>query len=248
MSSSPSSSGATEYEVSYVLPEPFDCEKLENSSSIVFDADYNGKAYSVKGFTLTVMAKNEHEMKEKANKKAERLVQNMTLKGRGYVKYVYEGFRTKTPNASGRRTLRKEFTGSYHIRAMIDKLDLNSNQAISSIMQNDQDMQRYHVRLAKEAEENGQYANMYKELFQVIEKEILLKDYNKYKSLRDALSHQTELDRAKPKVEKYFGKRRYDFTTNDEFDHNSTKNRENLKKDAEDLKDVVIEHLDINLR
>lgn len=84
---------------------------------------------------------------------------------------------------------------------------------------------------------------MYRELFQVIEKETGLPCYKKYKSLRHALSHQRPVVDAEKAVITHFGSGWYDFTATHEFDHNSKKNRENLKKDADDLKKIVIAHL-----
>jgi hypothetical protein len=254
-SSSPSpssSSGPIEWEVSYVLPEPFSCEKLENSSFIVFDAqcDVKTKSHSIKGFTETVTAQNEDEMLEMANTQAERLAQIMSVKALGHVNYAYKGFSPKNQNAQGSKTIRKSVTAVSHTRQMIDELNLNSNQKIGSIMQNDEDtnIQLYHARLAIEAEENRQYANMYRELFQVIEKETGLPCYKKYKSLRAAISHQREVSRAENDVITHFGAGHYDFTANQEFDHNSKKNREHLKIDADDLKKVAIAYLIAKLR
>jgi hypothetical protein len=244
-SSSSSQSAAKQYEVSYSLPEEFHCEKYENSSSIVFDTEPSDKkGYKIKGFTITVTAENEEEILEKANTQAERLVQIMSFKSLGHVKYSYEGYHQKT-SAGTARTVRKKFTGVYHIQPMIDELNLKSNQAISSIMQNDEEtnMQLYHFRLAIGAEENRQYANMYRELFQVIEKETGLQNYQKYKALRHAISHQRPVDRAENAVITHFGAGRYNFTPNHEFDHNSKKNREHLKEDAGDLKQAVIKYL-----
>src|SRR5687767_6730972 len=83
----------TEYEVSYNLPEPFDCEELEDSSSIEFKTKLgkNTKPYTITGFTITVSAQNEDEMLEMANTQAERLTQIMSVKALGHVKYAYEG-------------------------------------------------------------------------------------------------------------------------------------------------------------
>ncbi len=132
--------------------------QLENSSSVVFDASYdtNTKSYNIKGFTITVNADKEEEMFEKANTQAERLAQIMTVKSLGYVDYYYQGHQPKNPQPSGTSTVRAGVTGRYHKRQMIDELTLNSNQKISSIMQNDEEtnMQLYHARLAIEAEEN----------------------------------------------------------------------------------------------
>jgi hypothetical protein len=259
MSSSPT--GTTEYEVSYSLPEAFDCNQLENSSSIVFDAEYidETKAYRIKGFTITVTAENESDMLEQANRQAERLAQIMTLKTLGHVKYTYEGHSRRTP--WGTKLVTKQFTARYHIRGRpIDELNLNSNQKINSIMQDDEptNILLYHFRLAMEAEENRQYANMYRELFQVIERDGEKKelgefqvDYPKYKSLRAVISHQKHLGWAPGQVKEYFDEKRegseekeerYEFL-NAEFNHNSKKNRDHLKEDAGALKKVVIEYL-----
>lgn len=251
-SSSPSASGATEWEVSYSLPEPFDCEKLEDSPSIVFrtESDKQTKPHKITGFTVTVTAQNEDEMLELANTQAERLAQIMSVKAPGYVKYAYEGRSPKNPQASGgTKTVRKDCTALYHRRQMIDELNLTSNQKISSIMQNDEDtnIKLYHARLAIEAEENRQYSNMYRELFQVIEKETGLQDYKMYKSLRNAISHQKPVKDAEKDVKNHFPSGWYEFT-NHEFNHNSKKNREHLKKDAGDLKGIVITELIKKLR
>jgi hypothetical protein len=254
-SSSPSpssSSGPIEWEVSYSLPEPFDCEELEDSPSIEFKTKLgnNTKPHTITGFTVSVTAQNEDEILEIANTQAERLVQIMTVKSLGHVNYAYQGYSPKNPNASGSKTIRKSVTAVLHTRQMIDELNLNSNQKISSIMQNDEDTNilLYHARLAIEAEENRQYANMYRELFQVIEKETGLPCYKKYKSLRAAISHQREVSRAENDVITHFGAGHYDFTANHEFDHNSKKNRKNLKIDADNLKKVAIAYLIAKLR
>lgn len=217
----------------------------------MFDAEYNDKTkiYSIKGFTVTVTAANEKEMKEKADKEAEQGAQILTLKRLSYVKHRYEGYSRRT--SRGTKLVAKQFIVRYNIQAStIDELNLNSNQAISPLMQKDKDfkMQTYHFYRAMEAEENRQYANMYRELFQVIEKEKEMPWYKKYKSLRDAVSHQDELKRAMPKVQKYFDEERYDFTENKEFDHSSKKNREHLKEDAGNLKKLVISYLKIKLQ
>jgi hypothetical protein len=254
-SSSPSpssSSGPIEWEVSYSLPEPFDCEELEDSPSIEFKTKLgkNTKPYTINGFNVTVTAQNEDEILEMANTQVERLVQIMTVKSLDHVNYAYQGYSPKNQPVSGTKTVTRGWGFPFNTRQMIDELNLNSNQKISSIMQNDEDtnIQLYHARLAIEAEENRQYANMYRELFQVIEKETGLPNYKKYKSLRDAISHQKYLDRAMGDVITYFGPGRYDFTTNQEFNHNSKNNREHLKEDAGDLKGIVITHLIGKLR
>ena len=56
----------------------------------------------------------------------------------------------------------KDLITRYHIRTLIDELNLSSNQAIDSIMQIDEDTntQLYHIRLAMEAEEKFQDTNM----------------------------------------------------------------------------------------
>jgi hypothetical protein len=186
-------------------------------------------------------------MLEKTNTQAERLAQIMTVKSIGYVSYTCDGYNKKT---SGRKTVHKDFASSYHNRQMIDELNLNKNKAISSIMQNDEDtnIQLYHARLAIGAEGHLRFADMYRELFQVIEKETGLPCYKKYKSLRHALSHQRPVVDAEKAVITHFGAGWYDFTATHEFDHNSKKNRENLKKDADDLKKIVIAHLIGKLR
>jgi hypothetical protein len=67
-------------------------------------------------------------------------------------------------------------------------------------------------------------------LYTVI-KEKTTNNNKKYKFLRDALSHD-ELDRAKQKVEEYFGSGYFDFSSNDQFDFTSQKNSQNLQIEA----------------
>lgn len=131
-----------EYRVSYVLPEHFGCEKLEKSSSIEFDTDYiNEKnAYEIKGFSITVTAENEEEMLKKANAQAERLVQVMTVKSLGYVKYYQHGYSQKV--SADRTIVGVRLRSRYHMRQTIDQLNLEANQAIRSIMDNDENQYR----------------------------------------------------------------------------------------------------------
>lgn len=228
----PSPYGKTEWKVEYTLPEPCDCTEIEGSPSIEITTKFDKKIKpnSITGFAITVIGEYEDEILENANKQAERLAQIITVKSRGYVTATLDGYRVKTGTNPDKWNVLKIRSALYHIRQTIE-LDLN-NKALISIIQNNEDtnLQFHHASLAIGAEESRQFADMYRELFQVIEKEKGLQDYCKYKSLRDAISHQKKLDWAKDDVEKYFGKGRYDFTPNDEFDHDSHKNRENLKK------------------
>jgi len=85
-----------------------------------------------------------------------------------------------------------------------------------------------------------------KELFQIIEKDKGFKDYDKYKALRDALSHQRPVQHAEKEVNKYFPDG-YEFN-NHEFNHLSENNRVNLRKDAEDFEQSVIPQLNGKLQ
>jgi hypothetical protein len=242
--------GVTDWKVEYTLSEPCDCTEIKDSQSIEFKTKFDKKIKpnSITGFSIIVNGENEDEILEKANKQAERLAQIMTVKSRGYVTATLDGYIVKTGTNPDRWSVLKKISPRYHIRQTIE-LDLN-NKVIISIIENDEDtnLQLHHASLAMGAEESRRFADMYRELFQVIEKEEEVKDYCKFKSLRNALSHQRKLDRAKPKVEKYFGKGRYDFTANDEFDHNSSKNMENLKEDANDLKSIVMSDLSTKMQ
>jgi len=122
---------------------------------------------------------------------------------------------------------------------------------ISSI-KNDlpQNLQFHHASLGLRAEHVELYDVMVRELYQVIEldKSTLPNECATYEPMRHALSHPGELQaNTKRALENNFGKDHFEFTKGDQLDPTSPKNKDHLRTIANDLKRIVIDHLNKKL-
>ena len=253
MASSSAPYGVTEWRVGYNLSEPCGYTNIQDCPSIEFRTEFERRITPnrITGFTITVVGEYEEEVLTRTNKQAKRLAHIMTVRSGNYVTPTLTGYCVRTdperrPDTE-RWQLNRMMIGVYDILQDIE-LDLNHNTIIS-ILQNDDEFnqQLHHGSLAIGSEEIRQYENMITQFFQVIEKDTALQDYDKWKGLRDTLSHQEKLYKAKSEVEKWFGVGSFDFTANDEFDHDSYKNLERVKLEASNFKRFIMTYLNARI-
>jgi hypothetical protein len=263
VSSSSSSSPSqiiTDWIVGYKLLEPCGYSNIKNSPTIklITEVDEHTQAKQITDFLIRV--DNESSAEEairKANPQAKRLVDIMTFRYEKSIRYYYNGINKKIVGSNPERwTVETQLTIiNQHLKGI--DLDLTDN-AIVQMIQKDDDINHrlHHASLAREAEELKIFAIMFTELFQVIEgeKNRVGKDYDKYKALRDALSHRV-LDPNRPAmigIKTHYPPNTFEFTPftqlqpsapRYEFNYNSDKNMKVLEAEAKKLKGDAMSYL-----
>lgn len=229
----------------YRLSDKIEYTKIQNSSDVELQTTTDQQKRTITGFVILLNGAIETEVLAEADRRASRVTNILNVESGRFVRHNQIGYMKKT--ATGWTTT-SSYTASYSVRAHVD-IDL-SKPKIANLITSEDDInqQCHHASLALRSEELQQYETMTTELFQVIEKESSLQDWPKYKALRDALSHQKPVQRAKSQIERYFEIGYFDFSQSDEFDHNSPKNMKNLKVEAHTLKGIVMQHLKSKLQ
>lgn len=244
-----------------MLSEPCDCVKITNSPSIEFISctvgDSKGtKAERITGFNIKFYGESdEQKIRSEADQQAKRLTDIIAFKSKMRVLYNYDGISKKIATNPDRWLLTKDGVFSYHIRELIQELDLTDNAIAPRIVNADDVTHRlHHASLALGAEELRLYAYMVTEFFQVIEEEDdqkkkAIPDYWKYSSLRDVLSHRPlDPTRAMKWVKQYYlPPNDFEFTPTNEFDFNSAKNIKLIESEAKKLKGVAMSYLNTRI-
>lgn len=210
------------------------------------------KAERITGFNIKFYGESdEQKIRREADQQAKRLADIISFKSKMRVLYNYDGNSKKIGTNPDRWLLTKDGVFSYHIRQLIQELDLTDN-AISSRLVNADDVTHrlHHASLALGAEELRLYAYMFTEFFQVVEgeKKFVGTDYDKYAALRNAISHRelnpTDPNAAMAKVKQYYqAPNNFEFTPTHEFDFNSAKNLQLLETEANKLKEIAVSYL-----
>jgi hypothetical protein len=262
-SPSPSSGSPTDWVLTYTLTEPCDCEKITNSPSIEFisctvEGSKGTKAERITGFNIKFYGESdEQKIRREADRQAKRLADIIAFKSKMRVLYNYDGVSKKIATNPDRWLVTKDGVFSYHIRELIQVLDLTDKSIAPRLVKDDDMTHRlHHASIALGAEELRLYAYMFTELFQVIEEDDKnkrsIKDYDKYEALRSAMSHRqlkpNEPKAAMAKVNQYYqAPNNFEFTPTHEFDYNSEKNLSQLKSEANDLKKHVMSYLNTRM-
>jgi hypothetical protein len=169
------------------------------------------------------------------------------------VLYNYDGVSKKIATNPDKWLVTKDGVFSYHKRELIQEIDLTDKSIAPRIVNADDVTHRlHHASIALGAEELRLYAYMFTELFQVVEGEtnFVGKDYDKYKALRDALSHRVlnpNLPAMKGLKQHYPQPDDFELTQSTpnsyEFNFNSEKNLRQLESEAKTLKQHAISYL-----
>lgn len=220
------------WEIHFTLSEKIDCEdNLPTINGIEIEI-CNGKANqkSITGFNIKVENTTQAIAKEIANKKAQIFTDLLsTTSGTASIPRL-DGTRVEKP--TGGHTVSKTFTISYNIR---NNADINIPiQRLEDILENkdsELSQQMKYVNRSTDAIKNRDPASAIKDLF-------LACNQNpqgtlvKYKSLRNALSHDPVYQQDIQNIKRDFGEDYFEFTSEDRFDYSSDKNMKNLTTEA----------------
>jgi hypothetical protein len=252
----------TDWLSEYDLSKPCACtKKIQNSDSIIlkieYDEKYDGKRKfnRITGFYVLIIGEpNRDEAIKRANQQAKRLVDLLSFKRGKRVPYAWKAVQRITETGLVETTGIVGRISTSNLRAI--ELDLQ-DKGVKHLIENAEEINHrlHHFSLALGAEELQLFANMFTELFQVIEDANpanRIQDYEKYEALRNAISHRT-LNPKKPRAAMAQVKRWYphpndfEFTKDNEFDSNSEKNEKQLGTEAFNLKKAVLAYLSTRL-
>jgi hypothetical protein len=222
---------------------------IENSSSIELktEIDEDKKIRYVTGFSIFIQYSSEEMAKNKVERQAKVLTDIISVKRERYVSYYMIGRSMIRPDKT-RRVTRELILRNNILKEL--KIDLKENRIASSIKSDlPRNQQFYHASLGLRASEFELYDIAIREFYQVIEiAKSALPEGARYEHLRHALSHPGKLQKDTIQaLQDNFGKDYFDLTIRNQFDSTSPKNKAHLKIEADNLRKIVMNHLNSKL-
>jgi hypothetical protein len=218
----------------------------------------DGKTKFVSGFTVSVNSPTEKDAKDTAEKQTKILVDILAVLTITPLEYTLTGFEIYRPG--GGNAIISSLASGYLKFGMGKATDLskgNYRKLLQTAQPKGNDQDLVHAvgsaNAGLKAEVYRMYEVMVRDYFLVIEKAVKsgkLKQGAKYKHLRDALSHSGRLrkeTRDGLTDTNNFPQDYFDFTPYGEFDHTSNKNRQNVKDEAINLKQIALNYLKAEL-
>jgi len=231
------------WEIHFTLSEKIDCEdKLPTIKGIEIETSL-GKLNqkSITGFNIRVENITETIAKETASKKAQIFTDLLSITSGTTSSPRRDGTRVEKP--TGGHRVGRTFTFSYNIR---NNADLNiPEKRLEGILENKDTgltQQMKHVNRAIDTIKHRDPVSAIKELVLACN-ENPQGELAKYKSLRNALSHDPVYRRDIQNIRQDFGTNYFEFTSEDRFDYISFQNLENLTIEANSFLKQVREEL-----
>ena len=233
---------------SYKLSRPVYCKQSVGDTTIKFENDSNNNLI---GFKIVVENKTDFEASKINNMKKENLEKILTILSGMELKAIPAGTEGD-PKTPGLRRVSNALVVKYDIEGSIDKVDITDSN-IENIINKDVNPKLGYLSDAVAHKSHGRYSEAIKEAFRVIDKDRSVDDYNKYKCIRDILSHSEDQrdQQLYQNTRKYFIcfftpiRGNFDFMYCDEsngkfiFDYDSPK----TKKTLEQVAKVLIEEV-----
>lgn len=227
---------------SYKLSRPVYCKESLDDNTIKFVKDSGNNLI---GFKIEVKDEIESKGRETSETKAKKLEKILTILSGMELKAILADLE-RLPKNSVLRRVYKDLIVKYNIEGSIDKVDITDSN-IANIINIDVNPELVYLSDAVAHKYHGRYSEAIKEAFKVIEgKNYPITDYNKYKCIRDILSHR-EGEHLYPNTRKYFTcffkpvRDKFDFKYCDEsngifiFDFDSPKTKKTLEQVTDDL-------------
>jgi hypothetical protein len=241
--STPSTGESYDWTFSYKLSRPVYCEQSNGDSTVIFETDSNN---NLTGFKIKVKNKTDSEAAEINKIKTEKLVRILTILS-GVELHVLASNTQGIPYKPGLLRVSKDFIIKYNIDGSIDKVDMTDSN-IGNIINKSVNPELNYLSDAVVHKSHGRYSEAIKSAFRVIDESnaITEPDYDKYKCLRDILSHR-EGQQLYPNTKRNFLdfykplSNNFDFMHCDEnngvfiFDLDSAKTKKTLELVAEKL-------------
>lgn len=233
----------TDWKIHFTLSEKIDCvDTLPTIENFEIEIG-TGKAEqkSITGFNINVENATETIAKETASKKAQIFTDLLSITSGTASMPRRDG--TSRLNESGRHTVSRTFTFMYNIRNNAD-LDISQSRLNEILENRDTELSQKmrYVNRAIDAIANRNPASAIKELFLVCDEDPQ-GSLAKYKSLRNALSHEPVYPNDIQNIQRDFGTNYFEFTLEGRFDYISNQNLENLTTEANSFLKQVRENI-----
>ncbi len=233
----------TDWKIHFTLSKEVDCEtNLPEIKNFELETSI-GKAEqkSITGFHINVENTTENNAKEIASKKAQIFTDILSVTSGTASSPRRDG--QSRINSSGRHSVSKSITFMYNIRNNAD-LKISQNRLNELLENNDVELSQKmrHVNRASDAIANRNPAAAIKELVLACN-ENPQGGLSKYKSLRNALSHDPVFARDIQNIGSDFGINYFEFTSENRFDYISNQNLEKLITEANSFLQQVREEV-----
>jgi hypothetical protein len=246
--------GPQRWAFNFTLKERCTFERIENPPDIELRTERNNNGtVGIIGFEITVPSRSQKKARNSAVTQAYRLKDILALLSKQYIDCSLTGEAIIRPDGS--RKLLTQTTIRSHRRGTAKATNLGRRKFPSLItgLNLQPSLQNLvegfkNANNGLEAYENERYELMIREFYLVIEEEVDAKRFpkgDKYKFLRHAVSHAGVLNNSTINGlsdPKYFPKGYFDLPNN-RFDHYSSKNQKNVKKEAKKLMRIALNQL-----
>lgn len=222
----------SDWEIHFTLSEKIDCDdNLPIRNDIEFETIIGKENQkSITGFTIKINNTTELNAKEASTNKANILTDLLSItSGTSSIPHL-DGTRVK--KVTGGHTVTKPFTISYSIRNNAD-LNIPENKLTSILENQDKELtqQMKYVNRAINAIKVRDPASAIKDLYLACNQNPQ-GSLAKYRSLRNALSHEPIFPNDIQNIQRDFGLDYFTITSGNSFDYSSDKNLKNLTKEA----------------
>lgn len=229
----------TDWEIHFSLSEKIDCDdNLPTRLDLEFDTEIGKSGQkSINGFTVKANNVTKETAKQIAEKKANIFTDLLALTSGTSSNHHMDGTRRKKP--TGGHTVTKTFTISYSIRNNAD-LGIQERHLTNLLEGKNPEInqQMKYVNKAMNSIKSRDPASAIKDLYLACNQNPQ-GNLVKYKSLRNALSHEPVFSNDINNIQRDFGNDYFDFTPEGRFDYASTKNQEHLTKEANNFLNQV---------
>jgi hypothetical protein len=237
-----STTDETDWYFSYRLSNKVTYSNIVSSNRITFNTEKDSQGDWVTSFDIFVPRSTEDRARVISGRKARRIAQIITLLVGLPITVHYTGSRMKKLSGPG-WTVTKSMESSYNIAENLD-LDVTDSQIANIIHQDDALAERFHhAYWGLRAAQDRNYEGMIIQFYQAIER-VLPQQAAPYKALRDMLSHPEQpFATTKKALDDSFPNDRFEYTTNGQFDYNSSKNFQLLVSKAGELQKLARDYL-----
>jgi hypothetical protein len=226
----------------YKLSRVISCKESIDDPTIKLTKDSKD---NLRGFDITIKNESESNARKTSEKRANNL-QRILITVSGMALNAHQTSHEAVPKMLGLKKVGKTMNSRYDIEGAIDKIDL-TDPIITRLIAQDKNPCLEYLSNAVVHKSQGRFSDSIKEAFRILEGHKSVKDYCKFKCIRNILSHKEGVPLHKdtmndfikyfdPNVHTIFDFKQYDLKNRIIIlDHESNKTKHALGQIARDL-------------
>lgn len=169
----------------YKLSRAISCKESFDDPTIKLTKDSNN---NLQGFDITIKNESESNARKTSEKRANNL-QRILIIMSGMALNAHQTSHEAVPKTPGLKKVGKTIISGYDIEGAIDKVDLTDPIIARSITQDENPSLEY-LSNASVHKNQGRFSDSIREAFRILEGNKSIKDYCKFKCIRNILSHK----------------------------------------------------------